>query len=114
MRAPGLGALFCLDSRMMNGHFTLSTLSFVAAFYALCAIALAVPQTREVPLRQMVLSSDQEARQVRAGLIAGASFEAVAAERSLDATAQRGGYMGRMRLSDLRDEVRKAIETVAP
>jgi tetratricopeptide (TPR) repeat protein len=97
----------------MNGHFTLSTLSFVA-LYALCTFAPAMPQAREVALRQMVLSSDQEARQVRAGLIAGASFETVAAEKSRDASAQHGGYMGRMRLSDLRDEVRKAIETVAP
>src|SRR3989475_3187854 len=73
---------------------------------ALHALILA-QTTGEVALRQIVLSSEQEARDVRASLIAGASFEALA-------TAPRGGYMGRMRMSDLRNEVRTALETVEP
>jgi tetratricopeptide (TPR) repeat protein len=72
------------------------------------------PQAGEVALRQIVLASEQEAGEARARLIAGASFEALAAERSRDATARRGGYLGRIRLSDLQIEVRKALEPVQP
>jgi hypothetical protein len=69
----------------------------LAALHGLCAFALAFPQTGEVALRQIILASEQEAIEMRARLMAGASFEAVAAERSRDATAGRGGYLGRMR-----------------
>jgi len=85
----------------------------MAVLYGLVALILTVPQSGEVALRQIVLTTEQQARDVARLLTAGASFEALAAERSRDATAQRGGYMGRMRLSDLRTEVRKAIETIA-
>jgi tetratricopeptide (TPR) repeat protein len=62
------------------------------------------PQTAEVALRQITFTSEQEAKQVRAGFIAGASFEAFSGAR----------YLGRMRLSDLRNEVREAVQSVSP
>ena len=98
----------------MEGHFIRKALRFLAALYGLCGIALAFSQTEEVALRQIVVASEQEAKEVHARLIAGASFEAVASERSREAAASRGGYTGRTRLSDLRPEVRKAIEPVTP
>ena len=98
----------------MKRLLTRKALTFVAALHGLCAVVWAFPQTSEVAIRQIVLVSEQEAREVRDSLIAGASFEALAAERSRDPSAQRGGYLGRMRLSDLRDEVRKALEPVRP
>src|SRR5947207_2897545 len=80
----------------------------LARFTIIALHALVLAQTTgEVALRQIVVASEQEAREVRASLIAGASFEALA-------TAPRGGYLGRMRMSDLRSEVRKALETVVP
>src|SRR5262245_19657417 len=88
-----------------NMYFTL---------HALCALVLALPQAADVALRQIVLASEQEAREVRASLIHGAPFDELASQRSRDATASRGGYMGRMRLSDLRSEVRTALAPLAP
>jgi len=82
--------------------------------HALCVIVFALPQTTEIALRQIVLATEREARETRATLIAGASFEAIAAERSRDATASRGGYLGRMPLSDLRSEIQHALEQVGP
>jgi tetratricopeptide (TPR) repeat protein len=98
----------------MKAGFTRNLLKLVAVLCGLGAIALAFPQTGEIALRQIVLTSEQEATEVRASLFAGGNFETVAAERSRDATAQRGGYLGRMRLSDLRSEIQKALEQVAP
>ena len=98
----------------MNRHFTRKIMSLGAVLHVLCAMVWAFPQSGEAPLRQIVLASEQEAKEVRASLSAGASFEALAAERSRDVSGQRGGYLGRMRLSDLRSEVRKALEPIAP
>src|SRR5215472_8121159 len=77
--------------------------------YLILVTALAgwvFPQTNEVALRQIVLPSEQEANQLRASWIAGASFDSLA--------AGRGGYIGHMRLGDLRNEVRQAIESLLP
>jgi tetratricopeptide (TPR) repeat protein len=63
-------------------------------------IALALPQTAEVALRQIVVSTEQEALQLRQLLAVGAPFN--------------GAYMGHMRLSDLRSEVRNALEPIFP
>src|SRR5207249_879862 len=89
-------------------------MTFVASLYALCVVVWAIPQTGEVAIRQIVLASEQEAREARASLIAGASFETLATERSRDATARRGGYVGHMRQSDLRNEIRNALESLLP
>src|SRR5262245_42817685 len=98
----------------MNRQFASKGLRLLAALLGLCATMRALPQTGEVALRQIVLASEQEAIEVRASLIAGASFETLAAARSRDDTARRGGYLGRVRLSDLRSDVGKALEQVAP
>ena len=94
-------------------QFTRTAL-FSAALSGLCAMAWPFPQTGEVALRQIVVPSEQEAEQVRERVIAGASFEALATERSQDASARRGGYTGHIRLSDLRSEVREALAPVRP
>jgi tetratricopeptide (TPR) repeat protein len=72
----------------------------IPVFLASLAIALALPQTEEVALRQIVVSSEQEALQLRQFLAVGAPFN--------------GAYMGHMRLSDLRSEVRNALEPISP
>ena len=81
--------------------------AFCLPLYLLWLVPESLGQTVEVGLRQIVVASEQEARAVRSSLMAGASFEALA-------TAPRGGYLGRIRLSDLRNEVRIALETVVP
>jgi tetratricopeptide (TPR) repeat protein len=69
----------------MFGHFTI------------CAVLLAITQTGEVALRQLVVGSEQEAVAARARLASG-----------------DGEYMGRMKLAELRTEVRTAIESIKP
>src|SRR5262245_40779652 len=96
----------------MNRYFTREMLRLGAVVYLLSGILWAFPQSVEVPLRQIVLASEQEAKEVRSRMAAGASFEVLAAERSKDASAARGGYLGRMRLADLRSDVRQALEPV--
>src|SRR4030095_7498191 len=98
----------------MKRYLTHKALVLAAAILGLGGIAWAVPQTEEIALRQIVLPSEQEANEVRSSLVAGASFEDLASERSRDATAQHGGYLGRMRLADLRSEVRSALDALRP
>jgi tetratricopeptide (TPR) repeat protein len=98
----------------MNRFTTSRALIFVAALHGLCAVVWALPQSSEAGIRQIVVASEQEAKDLRDRLIAGVPFEAVAAESSQDPSAQRGGYLGRMRLSDLVNEVQRAIGAVAP
>jgi tetratricopeptide (TPR) repeat protein len=75
----------------------------------------AFPQSSGIAIRQIVLASEKEVKEVQTRLAAGGSFEALAAERSQDkASAGRGGYLGFLQLSDLRDEVRTALKGIAP
>lgn len=89
-------------------------LTLVAALHAMCIAVWARPQAGEVAVRQIVLASQQEANALRAALQGGASFEAAASERSRDDTSRRGGYVGRLRLAELRSEVRAALEALSP
>jgi hypothetical protein len=47
-------------------------------------------------------------------LKAGESFEALAAQYSLDPSAPRGGYIGKLKISTLRPELREALQGVGP
>jgi tetratricopeptide (TPR) repeat protein len=99
----------------MNRHFTRTALRLGVVLHAVCALAWALPQSGEIALRQIVLATEQEAREVRTSLSKGASFEVLAIERSQDeASAPRGGYVGRVRRSDLRTEVQQALLSVKP
>jgi tetratricopeptide (TPR) repeat protein len=98
----------------MNRQFTRKTLKLVL-LHLLYAIGWALPQSDDVAVRQIVLTSALEAKDVHTRLAAGASFETVAEQHSKDqATAGRGGYVGRLRRSDLRKEVREALDRTAP
>src|SRR5688572_21087632 len=63
-------------------------------------------------LRIIVVSSMEAAERVAARLEAGESFVAVAKAESIDRTAERGGWLGRLALPDLRNEVRQALAGV--
>jgi parvulin-like peptidyl-prolyl isomerase len=65
-------------------------------------------------LRIIVVSSMEAAERVSARLEGGESFVAVARAESTDRTAERGGWLGRLALADLRNEVRLALAGVAP
>jgi hypothetical protein len=72
---------------------------------------VAVPH---LTLRIIVVSSMEAAERVAKRLEAGESFVAVAKAESTDRTAERGGWLGRLALADLRDEVRRALAGAAP
>src|SRR5687767_7069121 len=65
-------------------------------------------------LRIIVVSSMEAAERVAARLESGESFVEVAKAESTDRTADRGGWLGRLALPDLRDEVRQALVGVTP
>jgi parvulin-like peptidyl-prolyl isomerase len=52
------------------------------------------PEQKEVPLQIIVVRSPEEAQQVLEQLKKGTSFDHVAQEKSIDPTAQSGGFMG--------------------
>ncbi len=62
----------------------------------------------------IVTRSAEQAQQVRTALAAGMDFGVEAKEKSIDSTADDGGWMGRLRPSQLRPELRDALRGVAP
>src|SRR5580765_8216238 len=66
----------------------------------------------EATLRIIVLETEDEARRAREELLRGANFLAMAAARSVDPSKANGGMLGRVSLSSLRPELRKAVEGV--
>ncbi len=74
----------------------------------------ATAQSGGIALRQIVAASLEDAENIRQQAAAGAPFDVLAAERSLDAaSAARGGYMGRIDPMDFRGEFRNAVAGLA-
>ena len=67
-----------------------------------------------VGLRIIVVGSADEARQILESLKKGVDFASLAKEKSTDATAADGGYMGRVDPATLRPELREALKGVGP
>jgi tetratricopeptide (TPR) repeat protein len=65
-------------------------------------------------LRIIVVGSAAEAQQILDRLKKGEDFAALAKEKSIDATAADGGYMGKMDPATLRSELRDALKGIAP
>jgi len=89
---------------------------FLIVGIALCSrLALSQePHSAEVGLRIIVVSSPEQADKILERLRHGEDFAALAKEKSTDATADDGGYMGRIDPATLRPELRDALRTVAP
>src|SRR5215467_8482597 len=69
---------------------------------------------KEVALQVIVVNTSEQANRVLERLKAGYDFAALAKEKSIDPTADSGGYMGRMDLASLRPELREAVGGVRP
>ncbi len=67
-----------------------------------------------IPLRVIVVDSLVGARQILDRLNKGESFASLAMERSLDPTANQGGYLGVLNPAELRPELRDALKGIAP
>lgn len=80
----------------------------------LCAAPLSQSREERVGLRLIAVRTEAEAATLRAQIQAGASFEGLAREHSLDPSASAGGYIGLLRLIDLKAEFQQALNGVAP
>jgi tetratricopeptide (TPR) repeat protein len=68
----------------------------------------------EIPLQVIVVRTPEEAQQVIEQLKKGADFTQLAKEKSVDPTADAGGYMGKLSPAALRSELRDALKSVGP
>ncbi len=84
----------------------------VVAWFLILAIPASAAQTAPPGVRMILVKSETEAVELRARIDAGASFEQLAREHSLDASAAFHGYLGRMNPADLRPEFRNALAGV--
>src|SRR6516165_3477212 len=66
-------------------------------------------KSSEIALQVIVVSTPDQASKVLTRLKAGYDFATLAKEKSIDPTADSGGYMGRMDPASLRPELREAL-----
>jgi tetratricopeptide (TPR) repeat protein len=77
-------------------------------------VSLTGDDASAIPVRLIVLNSEQEAQSVLDRLKAGDDFAVLAREKSVDATAVDGGLLGKVDPSTLRSELRDALRGVQP
>ena len=100
---------------------------FVKAFgalilYGVCCLPLSGqasssaqgPQSNQVSLRIIVVSTPEEAQRIADQLKKGEDFAVLAKEKSSDPTADSGGYMGTLDPSTLRTELKDALSRLSP
>ena len=85
----------------------------VAATATILAIALR-GAAEEVILSIIVVSTRQEAQTLAQRLKAGESFELLAVRHSSDPSAPEGGYLGEVKVEDLRPELQQAVKGLGP
>jgi tetratricopeptide (TPR) repeat protein len=79
----------------------------------LTAAAAQQPPSAQVGLQIIVVPSANEAQQLLERLNKGEDFAALAKQKSTDATADDGGYMGKVDPATLRPEIRNALPSLA-
>ena len=85
-------------------------LGLLGVFCGPLSLRAVAPQVEAIGVRQIVLASEADAADVRDRLLAGARFDVLAREESLDpSTASRGGFLGRVSIRDLRPEFGNAL-----
>src|SRR6202022_1820838 len=70
--------------------------------------------SHKIPLQIIVMNSLAEAEQIIDRLKSGEDFTALALEKSVDPTADSGGYLGNLDASKLRPELRDALRGLGP
>ena len=80
--------------------------------FSLALIAAQGPPADLVPLQIIVAASAEEAAALRQQVSAGGAFAVIARDKSIDATARDGGYLGKMSVASLRPELRDALAGV--
>src|SRR5690348_14441690 len=70
--------------------------------------------SKQLALQVIVVATPQQANQILEKLKAGYDFASLAKEKSIDPTADSGGFMGRMDPAVLRPELRDALKGLGP
>ena len=86
-------------------------------FLVMMASAIFAAQEKNAPefaLQIIRVETREAADSVVQRLKAGEAFDALASKLSIDASAPKGGYIGKVKLSALRPEIREALEGVEP
>jgi hypothetical protein len=81
---------------------------------ALVACVFVQAQDQQITFRLIVVSSAERAQALLSDITAGASFEVIARAQSSDPSAERGGLIGPVALSELRPELRDALRDLQP
>jgi len=76
--------------------------------------SITLSQEESIGLRLIEVRSEAEAAGIRAQLQSGASFDALARARSVHGSASAGGYLGLLKLTDLKPELQRALNGLAP
>jgi len=71
-------------------------------------------ESKELPLRIIVVSNASEAQQILQRLNQGEDFAVLAKEKSTDSTSDAGGYMGKLDPASLRPEISHALAGLTP
>jgi tetratricopeptide (TPR) repeat protein len=100
---------------MKLGGFIGASLLVLSASLGLAAFQSGPnPRTGSVTLRLIVVGTGDEAGKVLNRLKSGEEFAAIARAESIDPTARDGGLLGRLEVSILRPEVRRALDGLRP
>ncbi|HVH58947.1 MAG TPA: peptidylprolyl isomerase, partial [Candidatus Sulfotelmatobacter sp.] len=99
----------CLVGLMLCGSGLVSAL-----LYGQSAPPAAKKSSKGVALQVIVVSTPEQASEVLQRLKAGDDFATLAKEKSIDPTADSGGFMGRTDPAALRPELRESLKGVAP
>src|SRR5580658_2604680 len=84
------------------------------AVWAAAGVLLADAVAATVAVRLLVVDSASEAERSLQQLKNGADFAVLAREKSTDATAIDGGFLGRIDPATLRPELREALQGLRP
>ncbi len=100
-------------------YFVLRRMACGAAVVALglilfSKVARTFDDANAIPVRLIVLSSDQEAQATLDRLKGGDDFAVLAREKSVDPTSVDGGFLGKIDPNSLRAELRDALRGVQP
>jgi hypothetical protein len=99
----------------MSGRSSASfALRLVAVICSVAILAGQGPPSDVMPLQILVVSTADEAEQLRARVADGADFAAVAREKSVDPTGRDGGHLGKVSVASLRPELREALQGLKP
>src|ERR1019366_7554405 len=71
-------------------------------------------QNKDIPIRIIVIESADDAQRILEDLKQGGDFAKIAGEKSIDPTANDGGFMGKLDPAELRPELQEALRNLHP